>query len=287
MKKRTMHNIKWVAIPLAVFLFMACGVLVAFHFRPDWKYRAFDLVDGWFDSVAIEQVEYREEDLVSHAVADLTRDDALLLINEEHPLAADYMADLTYYKDTDVVMAKSATEAFGQLAAAVLEETGETLYIRDSYRSLEEQEVVYQEQPKVAAIPGSSEHMTGLALDVYVSQFAGYGFLKSAAGQFVNQNCWKYGFIIRYPQFRESDTKIPFEPWHIRYVGTPHAEIIMRNDLVLEEYMERLEIGRFYSSCGYLITRQTGDTVKLPEGLSEVTVSSDNMGNWVITGTIA
>lgn len=277
---------KWTAIAVFLMVFVVCGILIVFHFRPDWRFRAEDLVDGWLDSVEIEKVEYQEEELETHSVSDLERRDTLLLINEEHPLGTDYEADIIYYKDTDVLMAEAATEGFSQLAEAVMDETGEKLYIRDSYRNLEEQETVYKEQPEVAAIPGSSEHMTGLALDVYVSQFAGYGFLKSESGQLVNRDCWKYGFIIRYPQFREADTKIPYEPWHIRYVGTPHAEIIMRNDMVLEEYIDSLEIGSFYSSCGYVITRQTGDEVKLPGGLSGIVVSSDNMGNWIITGKL-
>ena len=284
MRKGKRKVIKGLVILLFLILFAAGGILVLFHFRPDWRFRAADLVEGWFDSVDMEKTEYKEEELESHAVADLKREDTLLLINVDYPLKTDYVADIVYYKDTDVEMAEEATEAFSELSAAVKEETGDTLYIRGSYRSLEEQEAVYQEQPEVAAIPGSSEHMTGLALDVYVSQFAGYGFLKSEAGQFVNRDCWKYGFIIRYPQFRKSDTDIPYEPWHIRYVGIPHAEIIMGNDLVLEEYIESLEIGSFYSSCGYIITRQSGDTVKVPKGLTEITVSSDNMGNWIVTG---
>lgn len=286
MKKRKRNGIKRAVIVLFFILFILGGVGVLFHYRPDWKFRVEDLVTGWFDSVPIEKVEYKQEDLKVIEVSDLERADTLMLVNETYPLEIDYAADLAYYKDTDVVMAKPVMESFSQLAAYVKKETGEKLYIRDAYRNLEEQETVYQEKPDVAAIPGSSEHMTGLALDVYVSQFAGYGFLKSPSGQLVNRDCWQYGFIIRYPQFRETDTKIPFEPWHIRYVGIPHAEIITKNNLILEEYIESLEIGNFYSSCGYIITRQHGDQITIPKEMFDLTVSMDNMGNWIVTGKV-
>ncbi len=279
MKKR-----KWIWFLLGMIVLAICGIGIVFHLRPDWKFRVADVMGSWFRSVSIEQVEYQEEELKKVPVSEMERNDTLLLINEEHPMPENYEPDLVFYKDTDVKMAEAATEAFHSLAEYIKNKTGEKLYIRDSYRSTEEQEVVYQEQPEVAAIPGSSEHATGLALDVYVAQFAGYGFLKSESGQLVNRDCWNYGFIIRYPQFREEDTKIPYEPWHIRYVGVPHAEIMMKNNMILEEYIESLEIGKFYSSCGYIITRQTGDTVSVPNDLQNVTVSSDNMGNWIVTG---
>ncbi len=284
MKKRTGKKKRMRFLILILVICLLGSGTAIFVLRPDWRFRAWDLVNSWFDSVPMERMEYGEEDLAEYSVSDLKREDVLLLINEEYPVSSQMRPSVSQYKDTDVIMAEAAMEPFSYLSEAVQEKTGSTLYVRDSYRSLEEQEVVYQEQPDVAAVPGSSEHMTGLALDVYVAQYAGYGFLKSDAGQLVNQNCWEYGFIIRYPQFRSGDTKIPYEPWHIRYVGRPHAEIIERNNLVLEEYILGMELGSYYSSCGYCISRQSGDRIKMPKNVTQLTVSADNTGNWIITG---
>ena len=128
-------------------------------------------------------------------------------------------------------------DAYGELAAAVYEKTEEKLYISSGIRDREKQQVLYEQDPNTATIPGASEHETGLCMDVYVSGFAGDGFIKSEAGLFVNAHGHEYGFIIRYPKHGEEQTGIRFEPWHIRYVGQPHADIIYNNKLTLEEYI--------------------------------------------------
>ena len=80
-------------------------------------------------------------------------------------------------------------------------------------------------------------------MDVYVSGCAGDAFARSAAGKFIEKDGWRYGFIVRYPSYGEDKTGIRYEPWHVRYVGSPHAEIIAKNSLTLEEYIKGLEIG--------------------------------------------
>jgi len=57
----------------------------------------------------------------------------------------------------------------------------------------------------------------------------------------LSQNCAKFGFILRYPKNKTDITKIMFEPWHYRYVGRYHAQIIMQEGLCLEEYMKMIE----------------------------------------------
>ena len=73
------------------------------------------------------------------------------------------------------------------------------LYVREAYRTAKEQEEKTEENSAVAAEVGASEHQAGLALDLYVPQFGGWAFTKSAAGRFVDTNCRDYGFIVRYP----------------------------------------------------------------------------------------
>lgn len=97
----------------------------------------------------------------------------------------------------------------------------------------------------------------------------------------------KYGFIIRYPLFKKHITGIRFEPWHIRYVGLPHSEIIYKERLTLEEYIESLEVGRYYRFKNYYISRQQGEKLLIPSNLTDVVVSPDNTGFYIITGRIA
>ena len=135
----------------------------------------------------------------------------------------------------------------------------------------------------VAAKAGESEHETGLGIDVYVKYYAGNGFLKSEAGQYVNKYCGDFGFIIRYPLLKEKETGFSYEPWHIRYVGLPHSRIIAEKSVSLEEYIESLELDCAYSYGDYIITRQDGEKVIAPSEYESVTVSPDNLGNLIFT----
>ena len=217
---------------------------------------------------------------------DITFDQSLMLVNTEYPLPDDFIPDVSEYKDTGVYMNSCMPEAYQKLSSAVYEKFEEKLYISSDFRTSEEQEAIQQTDGDVAAAPGSSEHEAGLALDVYVPYFAGFGFIKSDAGRFVNAECWKYGFIIRYPSFGKSETEIPYEPWHIRYVGEPHAKVIYNNHLTLEEYIQSLEIGTWYEVDGYILSRQqvnADGNLLLPNDFGQATVSPDNTGCYVIT----
>lgn len=211
---------------------------------------------------------------------------SLLLINKDHMLADDFVAETAEYKDSGVEMNACIIAAYADLSAGVMETTGEKLYVSSSIRDRKRQQELYEEDPETAVVPGASEHETGLCLDVYVAYFAGDGFLKSEAGQYVNSYCDEYGFIIRYPSYGEKKTGIRFEPWHIRYVGFPHAEIIYNNRLTLEEYIASLKEGVCYEAKGYLITRQrpVDGKVYVPTGCESYVVSPDNMGCYIITG---
>ncbi len=75
-----------------------------------------------------------------------------------------------------------------------------------------------------------------------------------------------------------------FEPWHIRYVGKPHAAIIYNDRLTLEKYIDSFETGEWYSADGYLISRQTvGESVTMPKAFGSAVISPDNTGCYIIT----
>lgn len=228
--------------------------------------------------------EYSLEEL--EADARFRFDQSLLLINTEHMLSEDFVAETAEYKDTGVVMNACVPAAYGALSDAVKAKTGDKLFISSGIRDRKRQQELYEEDPETATVPGASEHETGLCMDVYVSYYAGDGFLKSAAGQFVNSYCDEFGFIIRYPSYGEKKTGIRFEPWHIRYVGFPHAEIIYNNRLTMEEYIDSLKEGVCYEANGYYITRQrpVNGKVYVPAGCDSYVVSPDNTGCYIITG---
>ncbi len=284
---------RWLPLFLCLFLLAAAGgVFAVSKVKPDWLYLARQSVTGLFSSAEFEAFTPEAETLQTASAEELTQGaygciygTELFLVNEDHPLPAGYTPSLITYQDTEVSMSPLLEEPYRRLSEDIAARFQDTLYIRSSYRSAEEQAAEKEEQPAVAAASGASEHETGMALDVYIPYYGGYGFLKTDAGQYVNSHCWEYGFIIRYPFLKTGSTGIPFEPWHLRYVGLPHAEIMEKNSWTLEEYFERLVPGNFYRSGNYWISRQEGPTLTWPATESDFHISPDNQGGYVLWGT--
>ena len=283
-------------LPLLFLLMIPCLYLGVRHFKPDWIFLAEEQIAGITRHANLTEIPKNKLSIEKISLTDIcnqpdtyTADSSLLLVNDTHMLSEDYTPDLTDYEDTDVEMNPSLEDPYRNLAAEIKDRFDTPLYIRSSYRSAAQQKAESEAEPALAAAVGASEHETGLALDVYVPRFAGSGFIKSGAGRYVNRYCWQYGFIIRYPCGKESVTGIPYEPWHLRYVGKPHAEIIYKASLTLEEYLESLVPGACYEYGGYLITRQAPEngTLSIPEGLQDIHISPDNEGHYVICGIMA
>jgi len=103
---------------------------------------------------------------------------------------------------------------------------------------------------QVVAVPGSSEHQTGLALDISsVGKGLVENFAETPQGRWLKGNSWKYGFIMRYPAEKTPIINIIYEPWHYRYVGYPHSEIIFRRGLCLEEYLSNIQKYGYYAAA--------------------------------------
>lgn len=92
---------------------------------------------------------------------------------------------------------------------------------------------------KCSAKPGHSEHQTGLAIDVMGSNNDYNLFAESNEFEWMKNNAYKYGFIMRYPEDKQKITSFKYEPWHYRYVGKDVAEYIYKNKLTLEEYFSK------------------------------------------------
>lgn len=88
--------------------------------------------------------------------------------------------------------------------------------------------------------PGTSEHQTGLAVDMDTMGTFSTDFAYTAEYAWLQENAWKFGFVLRFPADKTDITTIQFEPWHYRYVGRYHAQKIHASGLCLEEYVEKL-----------------------------------------------
>lgn len=106
-------------------------------------------------------------------------------------------------------------------------------------------EAAETEAATVVARPGTSEHQLGLAVDITASDYMNLdeGQMETEDQQWLMENCWKYGFILRYPVDKTDITGIIFEPWHYRYVGKQAAKEITEQGITLEEYLEAEAVG--------------------------------------------
>ena len=285
---KTLHKKAKTIIIIAIAAVLLLSAVLAFALNYHSIY-AFSEKLAWFRiPVKIERAD--KSGFAEYSIAELSAcenvsfNQSLMLVNTEYTLPEGFIPDVVEYNDTTVFMSRPMIDAYASLSAAVKEKTGNKLYVSSDLRTREEQEALYLEDPTTATLPGASEHQSGLALDVYVAYYAGDAFLKSPSGRYVNSHAHEYGFIIRYPSYGEEITGIRYEPWHIRYVGAPHAKVIYQNHITLEEYILSLEIGEWYEIDGYLISRQTvGDTIVMPENFTSCVISPDNTGCYIIT----
>lgn len=254
----------------------AAGDFYERYFRkPSIGMEALDSESLSLKEVSIDEV-YANPDLFGF-------NESMLLVNKANKVEKEDQFDIVYYKDTDVPMNRAIVSDYSRLSSAVLEACGEKLFVMSSVRTYDEQDLLFKEDSTVAAPPGESEHHTGLALDVYAYQFAGPGFLESPVGKFVNKYCGDYGFIIRYPEGKESVTGFGYEPWHIRYVGFPHSLFISEHCITLEEYFDLFEYEQYYQMDSYLVSRQEGPEIWIPEEYEWISVSPDNAGSFFVT----
>ena len=192
------------------------------------------------------------------------RDEYLILINTKSTLDADYVPeDLVNVVDTRKdgratqkmrLYAEKALEAmFIELRANGFDDVSVTSAYRSyaqqqsnfntrmaTYKNMSKEEA-YAKTAPIIAIPGTSEHQSGLCADLHNLPSALTAFAKEEAGKWLAANCHKFGFILRYPEDKQDITGIIFEPWHFRYVRRYHATKIMESGVCLEEYMASIE----------------------------------------------
>ncbi len=146
-------------------------------------------------------------------------------------------------------MRADAAAALERMYADCLAETGKTLISVSGYRSYQRQATIYSNRLEAngsraqtdayVARPGASEHQLGMAMDVGQKNTRNteVSFGRTTGGKWVAENCWKYGFIIRYQEGWEDVTGYSAEPWHVRYVGEENARRIHEKEMPLENYL--------------------------------------------------
>lgn len=288
--KRRLTKKQIIALFLAFVLL--CAFALCFVFYKYYYYEFYGFLDGlrigerWL----LKQTYYGADELTLISVSelegreDITFSTSLWLVNTEYMLSENTQINLVSVNELHSVTEEAYSHLM-TLFSACAEATGESLSITSSFRTHEKQEAIYAVN-EFAVPAGASEHQCGLAVDVRTQEYASLNFIKSDAGKWLARHAHEYGFIIRYPYWAEDITGVTYEPWHLRYVGEPHAEIIYRSKMVLEEYASLYKDGEFYVFEDYVISHQTaaGGTLYIPNDVTDVYVSEDNAGGYYVWG---
>ena len=159
----------------------------------------------------------------------------ILMVNKTYRLPAGYVPEssrinLEGVDEEEEGITDEAWDAWQDMLTAA-DEAGMILYISSGYRSYEFQKEIFDEYTVMegstdlvdiySARPGHSEHQSGLCFDL---NSIDDNFTHTAEGKWVDENCWRYGFCIRFPYGKDEYTGYKYESWHLRYVGTELAE---------------------------------------------------------------
>lgn len=190
--------------------------------------------------VVVEEVVYPVNLSIEQATA------INVVVNKKHKLPDNYVPTLTSVAGGQM-RAEAATELGKLLDAATA--SGNNLIILSSYRSYYTQVSTYNgfvaqygqaQADTFSARPGYSEHQTGLAVDLGNNDGScafEICFSDTAGGLWLATNAANYGFIIRYPEGKESDTGYQYEPWHIRFLGVDTAKAVVASGKTFDQYM--------------------------------------------------
>lgn len=237
------------------------GAAVTYRFTPDSGYMVSDVnVDGVSVGYAVRRTVAL--DGANHTISVTFKKKSgdpnsgyAQLVNRSYPIAnaASYVpGDLTSvsyaYGDTPKMRSAAATAMNQMIAAFKAAYPGYKIYTKSGYRSYATQQYLYQNQISkqggniykagtISAVPGTSEHQLGLAMDITVDGTLLQSFGSTTQGKWLAAHCYEYGYILRYPADKQLVTGIIYEPWHFRYVGVAVAtEMKQMGVTTLEEY---------------------------------------------------
>jgi len=182
-------------------------------------------------------------------------DDYLVLVNKHNKLSSTYIpSDLELinelYSDSKQYLRKKARSAFESMTNDA-KKIGLNIIAVSTYRSYDYQDKLFNNYVKelgldyasmCSAQAGYSEHQLGLAVDIANNTLDYDNFDKTKEFNWVKDNAYKYGFILRYPIDKVDITGYKYEPWHYRYIDSTNlAKYLYDNNLTLEEYKKRYE----------------------------------------------
>lgn len=185
-------------------------------------------------------------------------DDLLILVNKSNKIPDDFVAELHWLQNRSCAVSELMYDALAQMLTDGSEE-GRQFVVASGYRSRERQQQLldediardmqqegmsyqeaYEKETRETMPPGYSEHETGLAVDIVALDYQILDGQQELTEEniWLQENCSRYGFILRYPQGSEEITGVNYESWHFRYVGKEAAQEIMDKGITLEEYVQ-------------------------------------------------
>lgn len=271
--------------------------------------RTEDTGNETYISVSPEKQDYKKLSLKQE---DIYRG-GLILVNAEYPYQFSEELNLvsvfdhknSYYnvKDKNVSVAQTTMDAMNRLLEGFYKEhDNNSINVISGHRTYEFQQTLLDEKTeekgaveamKWVALPGASEHHTGLAVDFSIfHRKTGASEPYKGKGDYawINENAYKYGFIVRYPDEKKDITGIDYEPWHFRYLGLPHSYLVTQQKLCYEEYiafLRQFEYGKEhlkveYDGKTYEIYYTKNTDVYVPKN-EEYSVSGNNVDGFIVT----
>ncbi len=248
---------------------------------------------------------YSIDDLMAGEIEGITYNNALYILNDRYFIHNEDFSLLLETTDIDgygsVTMVRGAADALRILLDTAEKETGERFSLAESYVDGADTSADHGNDCYLYDYYDTSEHITGTSVDLLVPGEDYRTYMRSDLAKWLQDNAWRFGFVIRYPFWEGEWTGVFFQPWHIHYVGQAHAALLYKSRMPLEEYVDTVYDAkrRYYfidytdvptqSTTRYVVFRQTKTegTVYIPDTLTDVTVSYDNTyGYYYVTGVL-
>jgi zinc D-Ala-D-Ala carboxypeptidase len=214
------------------------------------------------DPLSLESIFFNEIKEVDGKNVIQNSENILALVNKDYFLPEDYTPnDLVRpevefsFGDVEIekgLMRREAAVALEKMFAAAKQD-GIELYAISGYRSYSRQESLFNAEiervgmdkaVQAVAIPGASEHQSGLAMDISSRSnklYLNEAFAKTVEGKWLKDNAHSFGYILRYPKEKTKVTNYVYEPWHFRYVGKKAAKVMFEHNWTLEEYFNEVK----------------------------------------------
>ena len=246
--KKRERKVSWFVLCCIGLCLIGAGVGI-FYLKPQWLHMG-SVEDKKVETSIPKKVEKKEEKPKTDLPQVSSKDWNLVLVNRDNKLAElnPQLVDVEEIK-VDSRIAEQTKQFLAAARAIAPEES-----LISGYRSVEEQTELYNERvaqleatglsheeaerqaQAQVQVPGASEHQTGLAIDMSAPNG-----LSEEVVQKIIALAPQYGFVLRYPEGKNAITGVDYENWHFRYVGVENAQYMVKHQLVLEEYIQKLK----------------------------------------------